>query len=125
MPTVNRGKVNAKLRAFKSTLDKHTREQKKLAAASDRSQLFSGRDVDLESQNQRDRMLAGTQRLENSSTRLQSAHRTATDTEGIGAGILNDLRDQRDQILHTRSTLMEADGYVDKSVRTLKSMGRR
>jgi hypothetical protein len=27
--------------------------------------------------------------------------------------------------LNTRDTLMEADGYVDKSLRTLKGMARR
>jgi vesicle transport through interaction with t-SNAREs 1 len=32
---------------------------------------------------------------------------------------------QREQILNTRDTLMEADGYVDKSLRTLKGMARR
>ena len=49
----------------------------------------------------------------------------ANETESIGAGILGDLHLQREQILNTRDTLMEADGYVDKSLRTLKGMARR
>ena len=38
---------------------------------------------------------------------------------------MGDLHLQREQILNTRDTLMEADGYVDKSLRTLKGMTRR
>jgi len=49
----------------------------------------------------------------------------ANETENIGAGILGDLHAQREQILNARDTLMEADGYVDKSLRTLKGMARR
>jgi len=56
---------------------------------------------------------------------LRDSQRVANETESIGAGILNDLHGQRQQILNTRDTLMEADGYVDKSLRTLKGMARR
>jgi vesicle transport through interaction with t-SNAREs 1 len=82
--------------------------------------------MDLEAQDaQRARLLSGTERLERSSQRLQESHRLANETEGVGAGILGDLHAQRQQLLHTRETLMEADGYVDKSIRTLKGMARR
>lgn len=74
---------------------------------------------------QRGRLLAGTQRLEDSSRRLQESQRVAIETETIGAGILTDLHSQREQIVNTRNTLMEADSYVDKSMRTLKGMARR
>lgn len=49
----------------------------------------------------------------------------ANETESIGANILTDLRGQREQIQNSRNTLLEADGYVDKSIRTLRSMTRR
>ncbi|KAF9185967.1 hypothetical protein BGZ51_002311 [Haplosporangium sp. Z 767] len=46
-------------------------------------------------------------------------------TEALGAGILTDLRGQREQIVYTRNTLLEADSNIDKSSRTLKAMARR
>ena len=87
---------------------------------------YADQGTDLEAQdNQRTRLLSGTERLERSSQRLRDSQRTANETEDIGAGILGDLHVQRQQILNTRDTLMEADGYVDKSLRTLKGMARR
>jgi vesicle transport through interaction with t-SNAREs protein 1 len=87
---------------------------------------YSDQGTDLEAQDdQRTRLLSGTERLDRSSQRLRDSQRVANETENIGAGILNDLSSQRQQILTTRDTLMEADGYVDKSLRTLKGMARR
>lgn len=74
---------------------------------------------------QRQRLLSGTERLADSSRRLQDSHRVALETESIGANILNDLHAQRQQIVHTRDTLLEADGYIDRASRTLKGMARR
>jgi vesicle transport through interaction with t-SNAREs 1 len=101
-----------------------------LSSPSSRAALFGSRyadaDTDLEAQDsQRTRLLSGTERLERSSQRLRDSQRIAIETEGIGAGVLNDLHSQREQILNTRDTLLEADGYVDKSLRTLRGMARR
>jgi vesicle transport through interaction with t-SNAREs 1 len=95
-----------------------------------REALFGGRytdqGIDLEAQDdQRTRLLSGTERLEQSSQRLRESQRVANETESIGAGILDDLSSQRQHITNTRDTLTEADGYVDKSMRTLKGMARR
>ena len=104
--------------------------QKRAAQPTAREALFGNRypeqGIDLEAQDdQRARLLSGTERLERSSQKLRDSQRVANETESIGAGILNDLHGQRQQILNTRDTLMEADGYVDKSLRTLKGMARR
>ena len=53
-------------------------------------------------QNQRSRLLQGTDRLENASRRLEDAHRMALETENIGIGTLGDLHRQRNQIERTR-----------------------
>lgn len=90
-----------------------------------RDELLARTDVDSLSHDQRDRLLGGTQRLQDSSRRLEEANRMALDTETLGIGILGDLRAQREQIQHTRSTLNEADSYVDRAQRTLKGMARR
>ena len=74
---------------------------------------------------QRSRLLSGTDRLERSSQRLRDSQRIANETEEVGAGILGDLHHQREQMENTHMTLLEADGYVDKSMRTLKGMARR
>ncbi|KTW30603.1 hypothetical protein T552_00320 [Pneumocystis carinii B80] len=82
-------------------------------------------DQDLESLDQRNRLLSGTRKLEENSERLKNAQRIADETKEIGANILRDLGYQREQIIMTKNTLIEADSYVDKSMRTLKTMARR
>ncbi|KAJ2492589.1 Vesicle transport V-snare protein [Coemansia sp. RSA 2050] len=74
---------------------------------------------------QRTRLLSGNERLMRGSQRLQQSHRIAIDTEAVGASILNDLRAQREQIVNTRDTLMQADSHIDHSQRTLRTMTRR
>ena len=93
----------------------------------DRKALFGNRDrgSDDIALDQRQQLLGGTASLDRSSQRLRDSQRIATETESIGANILGDLRGQREQIVNSRNTLTEADGYVDKSIRTLRGMARR
>ncbi|KAL7425139.1 t-SNARE VTI1 [Cryptotrichosporon argae] len=70
----------------------------------------------------RTRLLAGTETLSDGSRRLENAQRIALETEDIGAGILRDLRGQREQIEHTRDTLGQADSSIDRAAGTLKKM---
>jgi vesicle transport through interaction with t-SNAREs 1 len=74
---------------------------------------------------QQERLLKSTGRLEASNRRLEQSHQLAIESEEIGTGVLRDLKGQREQIERTRGTLDEADGYVDKSIKTLKDMGKR
>lgn len=60
---------------------------------------------DLESFDQRKRLLAGTRKLEESSERLKNAQRIANETKEIGASILKDLGYQREQIILARDTV--------------------
>jgi vesicle transport through interaction with t-SNAREs 1 len=46
------------------------------------------------------------------------------ETENIGADILRDLKGQREQLENTKAQLNEADGYMNKSIKTLKDMGK-
>lgn len=73
---------------------------------------------------QRDRLLNSTVRLDASSRRLDKSHQMALETEDIGANILKDLKGQREQLENTKAQLDEADGYVNKSMKTLKDMGK-
>ncbi|KAF9947423.1 hypothetical protein BGZ70_002690, partial [Mortierella alpina] len=98
-------------------------------STSDRDELLGGLgtgvDLDAASMDQRTRLLYGTDRLAQSSRRLQDSHKIALETEALAAGVLSDLRGQREQIIYSRNTLQEADSSIDKASRTLKGMARR
>lgn len=74
---------------------------------------------------QRQQLLSGTDRLERSSQRLLDSQRIANETEGIGANILGNLREQREQIVNTHNTLNDSERYLDRSIKTLRGMARR
>ncbi|KAK9464565.1 vesicle transport v-SNARE protein N-terminus-domain-containing protein [Lipomyces arxii] len=127
----SRAKLNSRLRGYRADLDRVKRD---LKLSADRQELFGARAAqsrggppsnDEVSQDQRQQLLTGTDRLEASSQRLRDSQRLANETESIGAGILTDLRGQREQLVNSRNVLMEADTHVDKSMRTLRGMARR
>jgi vesicle transport through interaction with t-SNAREs protein 1 len=54
---------------------------------------------------QRQRLLSGTERLGQSSRRLEDSHRLALETEGIGINILSTLKGQRETMVRARDTV--------------------
>jgi vesicle transport through interaction with t-SNAREs protein 1 len=54
---------------------------------------------------QRQRLLSGTERLGQSSRRLEDSHRLALETEGIGINILSTLKGQRETLIRARDTV--------------------
>lgn len=126
IPSATRTKVNQRFRNHESDVDAAKRKLRSLT--DDRSALFGARysdnpnDVQLE---QRQQLLSGTDRLNRSSQRLRDSQRLANETEAIGASTLGDLHRQREVIQHTGDTLLESEGYVDRSVKTLRGMARR
>lgn len=126
IPSTARTKVNQRFRNHQSDVDSAKRTL--LSLSSDRSALFGNRysdnptDVQLE---QRQQLLSGTERLDRSSQRLRDSQRIANETESIGASTLADLHAQRATIQHTGDVLLESEGYVDRSVKTLRGMARR
>lgn len=129
IPSQARSKVNARFRNYLTDIDGIKRKLRTLS--DDRTALFGDRyrddptsihDQHLE---QRQQLLSGTERLERSSARLQESQRVALSTEDIGRDTLADLYRQRETIEHTRSGLLESEGYVDRSVKTLRGMARR
>ncbi|KAJ9608668.1 t-SNARE VTI1 [Cladophialophora chaetospira] len=131
IPTSQRSKVNSRFRNHQSDIDGLSRRLKALAD-SDRKQLFGdrytddpeagSRDAQLE---QRQQLLSGTDRLGRSSDRLRESQRVALETEQIGASTLADLHQQRNVIENTHRNLLQSEGYVDRSVKTLRGMARR
>ncbi|KAF9055229.1 V-snare-domain-containing protein, partial [Hymenopellis radicata] len=73
----------------------------------------------------RSRLLAGTALLDDGTKRLQDSQRLALETEEQGAGILMNLRTQREQIENSRNTIQRADSSIDRASNTLKAMIRR
>lgn len=129
IPTSSRAKVNQRFRNYESDVDSSRRKLADLS--SDRAALFGARytddpagpsDIHLE---QRQQLLSGTDRLDRSTQRLKASQALANETEDIGAGTLADLHRQRETIQHTHDRLMESEGYVDRSVKTLRGMARR
>jgi len=126
IPSTTRTRVNQRFRNHESDVDEAKRRLQTLS--DDRAALFGARymdnpgDVQLE---QRQQLLGGTERLDRSSQRLRDSQRLASETEAVGASTLADLHRQREVIRHTGDTLMESEGYVDRSVKTLRGMARR
>ncbi|ODQ83044.1 hypothetical protein BABINDRAFT_31452 [Babjeviella inositovora NRRL Y-12698] len=129
MSTNERSSYNAKLRTYKATVDKSKKQLKFLQDNTNRDELFLGRTQESSDPSshdyQRQQLLKNNASLERSSDRLRDSQRVALETEEIGSSILNDLRGQREQLVNSRNQLIDADGYVDKSIRTLRSMTRR
>ena len=127
IPSSTRSKVNTCFRNFESDIDASARKLKSLS--DDRKALFGNRYSDNDTTDhhleQRQQLLSGTDRLDRSSQRLRDSQRIANETEGIGRDTLADLQLQRETIQHTRVTMLESEGYVDRSVKTLRGMARR
>lgn len=130
--------LQGRLRASKAELQRRRQETKTIASDLDRSDLlgsaarYADDDNDAEaglpsanSHAQRARMLNTTDKLQDSTRRLEESHRLALETEDLGAGILGNLRGQREQIENTRNRLVDADRGIDKASGTLGKMIRR
>lgn len=126
LPASQRSSYNTKIRQYRGQTDEAKKRLSQLLDDQDKHDLF-GRYSDHDPQHdlQRKQLLTNQSSLDRSTQRLQDLQRVALETETIGGNILNDLRGQREQIMGARDTLSAADGYVDKSVKTLKSMSRR
>ncbi|KAM4059232.1 vesicle transport v-snare protein [Hirsutella rhossiliensis] len=129
IPTSSRAKVNQRFRNYEADVDANRRKLTSLS--SDRSALFGSRyrdepagasDASLE---QRQQLLSGTDRLDRSTQRLKASQALAHETESIGADTLANLHGQREMIQHTHDRLLNSEGYVDRSVKTLRGMARR
>ena len=133
IPATQKSRINQSFRNFTTDID--TARRLLTTLSSDRRALFGNRytdDPDADSRSpgdaqleQRQQLLSGTERLDRSSQRLRESQRIANETEDIGRGTLADLQAQREQIQHTRMTILESEGYVDRSVKTLRGMARR
>jgi len=127
-----KNQLSSKLKGYESDLIRIQRDFKTARSAlpkdGGRGQLFDGAsndDYSTKSSDQRERLLAGNEKLNDSSAKLKRAQQTAVETEDIGAGILNNLYGQRDTLNRTRDNLKAADDNLSRSRRLINVMGRR
>ncbi|KAK5000590.1 t-SNARE VTI1 [Elasticomyces elasticus] len=127
IPAPSKQKTNQRFRNYETDVDSLSRKLKGLS--DDRRALFGNRYTDDPTSDdqlaQRQQLLSGTDRLERSSGRLRESQRIANETEDIGRNTLADLSRQRETIVHTRGTLLESEGFTDRSNKTLRQMARR
>ncbi|KXS15631.1 putative vesicle transport V-snare protein vti1a [Gonapodya prolifera JEL478] len=138
LPQQIRVRLQPRVKAYKTELEKLRKDAKRLrstlSSSFDRAALLShpvpsprppSLDAAVADSDARARLLGGTARLEIASRRLDAAQRIALETEQVGVGTLGVLQQQREQILRTRDTLSNADGFIAQSQRVLKGMQRR
>ncbi|KAL1360856.1 hypothetical protein HN51_006234 [Arachis hypogaea] len=123
--------VLAKLREYKSDLNNIKSEVKKIVAGnlnpSARDELLESSMVYVvtASADQRERLMASTERLNKSGDRIEESRRTMFETEDLGVSILQDLHAQRQSLLHANNTLHGVDDNVGKSKKILSNISRR
>lgn len=114
IPQSIRPQYQTRLRTAKADLSRYKKLSKDLHAQLARNSLLSSSatqsgfptsDEPYGPSSDRTRLLAGTSVLEDGTKRLQDSHRIALETEDQGAGILRDLRTQREQIENSRNTV--------------------
>ncbi|XP_041981792.1 vesicle transport through interaction with t-SNAREs homolog 1A [Aricia agestis] len=74
---------------------------------------------------QRQKLLDNTERLERTGKSLTEGYRVVLETEQIGAAVLQDLNSQRETIQRSRGRLRETDEQLNRSTRLLKTMMMR
>ncbi|XP_017864242.1 PREDICTED: vesicle transport through interaction with t-SNAREs homolog 1A isoform X1 [Drosophila arizonae] len=74
------------------------------------------------SNDQRQRLLENSERIERTGNRLNEGYRVAIETEALGAQVLNDLHHQRETLQGARARLRETNADLGRASRTLNSM---
>jgi len=125
-----RARLQPKVKGYQADLQRARRELQQaatLSSNSTREELFSGASADYQVQFQDQRMglLAGNEKLGQTTDRLQNAHAIALRNEQIGASVLVELGGQRQQLVRTNNKLDEVDDHVKTSRTILTGMARR
>ncbi|KAK4263496.1 hypothetical protein QN277_028895 [Acacia crassicarpa] len=120
----------AKLREYKSDLNKLKKEFKRLTspdADHAREDLLEAgmADAHMASADQGERLTMSIERIDESSNRIRESRRVMLETEQLGVSILEDLHQQRETLLSSHQKLFGIDDAIDKSKKVLSSMSRR
>lgn len=74
---------------------------------------------------QRSKLLQGVERLASSGSRIAESRKSLLQTEGIGAGILQDLHQQRHTLIRSHEMLHAVDADVSRSRQILNMMTQK
>eukprot|EP00270_Netrium_digitus_P016862 TRINITY_DN6109_c0_g2_i1.p1 TRINITY_DN6109_c0_g2~~TRINITY_DN6109_c0_g2_i1.p1 ORF type:complete len:226 (+),score=67.06 TRINITY_DN6109_c0_g2_i1:213-890(+) len=134
LPATQKAALLAKLREHKADLNNLKREVKKVTnpdGMAERDELLNleaggtGGTELTNSADQRGRLLASTNRLNQTTDKIRDGRRALLETEELGVSILQDLHQQRQTLLNTRDTLHNVDDNISRSRQILNSMSRR
>ena len=119
MPASQKTKTQSQIKIFRAEITRLKAELRKAAnsmSANERDQLLDGHeDFSAASHDQRQRLLQGTDTLNNSSARIDEAQRIAAESENIGREVLTNLHGQREQIIRSSNSVKETNTYLGES----------
>ncbi|XP_035218465.1 vesicle transport through interaction with t-SNAREs homolog 1A-like isoform X2 [Stegodyphus dumicola] len=125
MPPASRQKYQIRLKSYVAELSLLDKELRARIVHRDenlaRDELFEG---DYVKDDQKQRLLDNTERLERSSRQLEGGYKLAVEAEQIGAQILTDLSSQRETIKKSKSRVQETNYDLGKSSRIVNGMIR-
>jgi vesicle transport through interaction with t-SNAREs protein 1 len=73
-------------------------------------------------EDQKQRLLNNTERLEITGKRLEDAYRLTVETEQISTGVMQNLAEQRETIQRSRARLRETNAELNRSSRLMNNM---
>ncbi|XP_070577756.1 vesicle transport through interaction with t-SNAREs homolog 1B-like [Ptychodera flava] len=121
-----------RIRNYRKDLEKLQRDLRHMpSGAGGRDALLStgiydsGRDIAAIQASQRARLLQGTETLNRASDSIERSHRISAETDAIGVEIIDELGEQKEQLVRTRDRVQGMDQDLSRSRRILNSMGRR
>ncbi|KAJ4711401.1 Vesicle transport v-SNARE family protein [Melia azedarach] len=117
----------AKLREYKSDLNKLKREFKRISSPNAHEELLESGTANAHavSGERREQMAMSVERLNQSGERIKDSRRILLETEELGISIVEDLHQQRETLLHSRNKLHGVDDAISKSKKVLSAMSRR
>ncbi|GFV44679.1 vesicle transport through interaction with t-SNAREs homolog 1A [Trichonephila clavipes] len=126
MPPASRQKYQIRLKSYVAELHLLDKEMQKARISprdenSLRDELFEG---DYVKDDQKQRLLDNTERLESSSRQLEGGYKLAVEAEQIGSQILTDLSSQRETIKKSKSRVQETNYDLGRSSRIVNGMIR-
>ena len=125
VPAAESSRLNTTLKGYKADLAASRGALREAEATATRVDLLGGgAGAELPTE-ERSRLLAVNERLQEGARTLRNAERTVLETEAIGASILGDLRTQRETIEHASGTLRGANDNLARSKRLIQGIARR
>ncbi|XP_063386830.1 vesicle transport through interaction with t-SNAREs homolog 1A [Cydia fagiglandana] len=118
----SRGSAGSRVAAYRAELQRVRDEYRSVTnnagGYTDTEENFE----DWTSNDQRQKLLDNTERLERTGKTLTEGYRVVLETEQIGATVLQDLSLQRETIERSRGRLRETDEQLNRSSRLMNSM---